>query len=41
MIGNLILNIKNFIKEQFCIHNYKAKIWLNGRSTCIKCGKIK
>jgi hypothetical protein len=41
MIGDLILKIKQFIKEQTCIHNYKAKVWLNGRETCIKCSKIK
>jgi hypothetical protein len=38
---DLILKIKQFIKEQTCIHNYKAKIWHNGLKTCIKCGKIK
>ena len=41
MIGDLILKIKQYIKEQTCIHNYKERIFMDGFSTCIKCGKLK
>ena len=40
MIGNIILWVKNFTKQQFCIHEYKIQQkgeydWLE----CEKCGK--
>jgi hypothetical protein len=41
MIGNLLLKIKQFIKEQTCLHNYVSKVWLNEYEVCLKCGKVK
>lgn len=46
MVGDIILWIKQFIKQQTCIHNYKPnRISLilkgHGFDECTKCGKIK
>lgn len=44
MIGDLILWIKQFFKETFCIHDYKNHyIHQIGTSyeKCTKCGRIK
>ena len=44
MLGDILLWIKNFFKQQTCIHKYK---WINRKDNggsfeeCIKCEKIK
>ena len=44
MVGDLVLWIKKFWKQQTCIHNYK---WINRKDNggsfenCLKCDKIK
>lgn len=42
MIGDLILTICRFLKQTFCIHDYKWKGKLDWRyEECTKCGKLK
>lgn len=43
MIGDIILNIKTFVKQNlFCIHKYKYVGKLDFRyEICLKCDKIK
>jgi hypothetical protein len=38
MIGDIILWIKDFLKNIFCIHNYEYNCLLK---RCKKCGRIK
>lgn len=45
MIGDIILWIKQFIKQQTCIHDYKPNRIVNIMNRpfdeCIKCDKLK
>lgn len=43
MIGDLILKLKEFFVETFCIHNYKYKDLDGGCDFwyCTKCGRVK
>lgn len=44
MIGDLILFIRQFFKECFCIHNYKRQYTIMGEwsyEKCTKCGRVK
>lgn len=44
MLGNLILYLKKFLKQQTCIHEYKSTYRLdNGNSfwVCEKCERLK
>ena len=44
MLGDIILAIKQAIKEFFCVHNYETNyVHQVGRSyeQCTKCGRIK
>ena len=42
MIGDLILAIKEWWKQLWCMHEYRSHIRSNFRyAQCIKCGKMK
>lgn len=45
MVGDLIIIIKHFFKQTFCIHEYEKQTRLIGNDcrksyTCKKCGRI-
>ena len=42
MIGDLILSIRQWIKQNFCIHDYRPTCY-GGHyyRQCIKCGRVK
>lgn len=42
MIGDIYLFIKQFLKKQFCIHEYVYKeIGIHYFEECKKCGRVK
>lgn len=42
MIGDLILAIKEWWKQLWCVHEYRSHIRSNFRyAQCIKCGRMK
>nr|DAJ67187.1 MAG TPA: SAGA-associated factor 73-FINGER, DEUBIQUITINATION, TRANSCRIPTION FACTOR, SAGA [Caudoviricetes sp.] len=42
MIGDIYLFIKQFLKEQFCIHEYyRESIDIQTWRVCKKCGRVR
>lgn len=43
MVGDIILNIKQWIKTKFCVHEYRTTYVGNEIyfRQCVKCGRIK
>ena len=42
MIGDIYLFIKQFLKEQFCIHEYvRESIYISTWKVCKKCGRVR
>jgi hypothetical protein len=42
MIGDLIINLRDFFRQTFCLHDYKyVETFDSGFFRCKKCGRIK
>ena len=43
MVGDIILNIKQWSRQNFCIHDYRPTYYGGQRCyrQCVKCGRIK